>query len=370
MRVVLAVVVLLVTAGCVGVSDGGLSGPDGLAPTPESGYPPGVDAEGLQNASRLLEAHVTHARSAGYEFEYEREARTVEANATRAKDMRRVQCDARRTTSVLEHECQTTKRTGTSEQNQSTTHVWANQSVSLRQHRTDGTVSYALRDSQFDSSPGGLVGAITPMFEGSYHVERRIVVDGRTLVVLVDDGSTFQTLTGNATMESRLVVDTKGRIHEFDATVQRNGEAETLTRSLSYELIDLGVDEIPRPEWHEEAYNLEAISLDTHGGTYLLTVSHESGVPIPANSTFRVSHEGSVTEFILDEPVGRYETLAVAFRASDLRPVLVDEDEFSRQGHLGVQGSYRVELVTPNGTRLLDGGVTIEMAFTKRNPHR
>jgi hypothetical protein len=370
MRVVLAVAALLVTAGCVGVSNPGLSDGHGLAPTPEAGYPPGVDADGLQNASRLLEAHVTQARSAGYEFEYEREARTVEANATRAKYVRRVQCEARRTTRVLERDCQTTKRTGTNLQNQSTrkSHVWANQSVSLRQYRTDDNVSYALRDSQLGSAAD--VGAITPMFEASYHVKERIVVDGLTLVVLVDDGSTFETLTGNATMESRLVVDTEGRIHEFDATIERDEDGERFMRSLSYELTDLGVEEIPPPDWREAAYDLDAISLDTHGGTYLLTVSHGAGVPIPANSTLRITHEGRVTEFTLDDPVGRYETLAVAFRASDLRPVLVDTAEFTSQGYLGVEGDYRIELVTPGGTHLLDGGVTVEMSFTNHNPYR
>lgn len=368
MRVVLAVVALLLTAGCVGVSD-----TDELAPTAETDYPPGVTADGLQNATRLLEAHTMHARSAGYEFEFERVARTVPENATEPADLRRTRCEGRRTTSALERECLTTERTNGADQQQSRsqTHVWANQSVRLAREHSDGDVSYSLRRSQLDTyTDVETARTLQPMFEGTYHVDRRIVVDGRTLVVLVDDGSTFSTLTGNATMESRLVVDTAGRIHELDATVRQRQDGETLTRSFSYDLTGLGVDEVPAPDWRDAAYDIEAISLDTDGGTYLLTVSHQSGVPIPANSTLRISHEGRVTEFTLDEPVGRYGTLAVAFRTSDLRPVLVDADDFDKRGHVGVEGTYRVELVAPDGTRLLDGGTTVEMAFTKRNPHR
>jgi hypothetical protein len=74
MRVALAVAALLVTAGCVGFAPtNGLQAPD-----PSSGYPPGVGEGGVQNASRLVDAHVATLADDAYTFEYERSSTDVE----------------------------------------------------------------------------------------------------------------------------------------------------------------------------------------------------------------------------------------------------------------------------------------------------
>lgn len=369
MRTVLAVAALLLTAGCAGV---GVPGDDVSAPTADSGYPPGVTENGIQNATRLVDAHVTNARSAGYEFRLDREERIDGGDdSTQQPELRRVRCYGQRTTDVLERECEMTESAADgSNESVARTHLWANQSVSLQRHESERNVSYSLRRSQLDEYPDQWAWpTFSPVFEGSYDVQRRFVVDGRTYVLLVDDGSSFSSLPVNASMTSRLVVDMAGRIHELDATVQESDpEAESFTWTMAYDLTALGVERIAAPEWRDEAYSLDAIDLRAEGGRYLLTVTHESGVPVPEGSTLRITHDGRVTELTLEEPLGRHDQLAVAFRTADLRPVLVDVDEFERRGHVGVSGEYYVELVALDGTRLLDGGQTVEMSFGKDDP--
>jgi hypothetical protein len=268
-RVLLAVGVaaLLVTAGC-----GGTSGPATTATTdatPESAtatatettqtttvgppeYPAGVSADGVENASVLVDAHRSHVVANGAVLEG-----TTNTNGT--VNNRSIAVDATETAKLSPNATHLTwtldgERTmnGTSETTLDESY-WANESVLVSRVATTGnaTIRTQNRTGVYDdvvvnaAAKDRLLAAA--LENANYSVASTEYVDGRWLTTLESVNGTY---SGRATVEefdATIVVAASGRV----VSMEREWVAETERSQNNYhdEFTWSPAEPIERPDW-------------------------------------------------------------------------------------------------------------------------
>lgn len=348
MRAFLAVAGLLVTAGCAGFAPT----VDVQPPEPADGYPPGVSADGVENATALLYAHTDAVRRSGYAFI----GRTTK-NVTHIADD-----DSLATNKSTTWNGQVTRNvtrvrtrvwhgaTRKYDERAVSTELWFDESSGHRLLRTskgDGTVAFDVTED-VDGLETAAVSSWTTdtldlLGEGDYDLTRRYVEDGRTLVVLESDapGST----THDA-FSARLVVDLAGRVHEFDARATGANEDHSWTETATYELTDLGVASVPKPEWHDTALSTPEANIVYTARERHLELEYARGDVLPPGTTVVVSHDDETTRVALDRELGPGDTLYVTDPA-DRGPVV----SFDRPADdlPPMRGEYRVKVLGPDG---------------------
>lgn len=152
---------------------------------------------------------------------------------------------------------------------------------------------------------------------GTYRYTGEQTRDGQTLhqIELVDTNEFGDVLDYyTATM----LVDTDGRIHRLWGAV---GDNRSDADEYEYDF-DWSVESVPEPSWLDEVPRGTATR--TQNKTVLaVTMTH--GPPVPAGSTFTVSHGEVDSEITLENPLGPGETFRVAIRQSDKEVVTARE---------------------------------------------
>ncbi|WP_158055335.1 DUF7537 family lipoprotein [Halorussus halophilus] len=263
-----AVAVLLVVAGCSGTSD---QSPDAtttattvgeINPTTtaqesdasQMALPAGVTANGLENASALVTAHNRSLADRSYRFAFESNSSEYSSRIRAARGL-----DA---TLLVANSANTTTRS------------WTQGSRTSMVQTADGERGYRLVQGEYESALGfdtyaDLTRAVlvTYLRVGEYETTDVVTRDGTKLVELTATGinrSAVDQLAGEESnvsvdaFEARVLVDSDGVVHEFEATVTETVDAESRTNEVGYDLSDLGSASVERPDWASSIPQLNA----------------------------------------------------------------------------------------------------------------
>jgi hypothetical protein len=175
---------------------------------------------------------------------------------------------------------------------------------------------------------------------GTYRYTGEQTKDGQTLhqIELVDTNE-FGDLLDYYT--ATMLVDTDGRIHRLWGKV---GDNRSDADEYEYNF-DWSVESVREPSWLVELPRGTATRAQNKT---VLAVTMTHGPPVPAGSTFTVSHGEVESTITLDTPLGPGETLRVAIRQSDREVVTAREslggDFLSLQdGRTTVRGTATVD---------------------------
>jgi hypothetical protein len=246
---VVALAVLLVTAGCNGPALGGDGGGD-PADSEAANSVPGVENGQVTNATALLAAHDRALVESGFETD-------VRVNATVVQQDQVVEVQRRQQTVVEPGRSEFQYRT-VNGQNSSFVQFdhWGNESVWVVRGRLGDTTRYQVRDQQVP----------TERLTGTALLRNYINVSNATAVNVSEEGDltlvTFETTTlprsrdglpanGSDVRDyrARFVVDTEGRVHGLvvEGTYDLRGEARTF--DVTYNLQRLDSPTVERPDW-------------------------------------------------------------------------------------------------------------------------
>lgn len=365
MRVVLAVAALLVTAGCVG-----LAPTSGLqAPEPSSGYPPGVGETGVQNASRLVDAHVDALADDSYAFEFERSSTDVEddprqvlnhtTRVTGGSNGTAVLTRANKTATVVNGTVVLQRFALRTQADSATSTTWSMGETHV-QRFTEGDGHHYYEQfaerPRTDGLPPRLATVQEILREYDFAVTSRTVRDGETFVVLEPETPSTEA-DETLTVDGRLVVDLSGRIHAFEFSSTRVEGHIRETQSVSYSLTLTDVGEIPAPAWTDDAQRALDASLDVEDtfDNDHLRVDHHGGDALPAGSTLVVEHDEQTYRLTLDERFAPGESRFVSFPENATTPLLSIEEPW--QDYPPLSGVYEVRAIGPNGLPATDGKV-------------
>jgi hypothetical protein len=340
MRTVLAVTALLLTAGCLGATTPGNSGP---APTSADGFPPGVTEDGLQNATELLDAHDAELADTGYEFRLAMTTDRAE-NATytgRAlNDEFRIHMDRQRDDSSL------------------TVDTWANDSVVLTRLEHGSETRFDQR-RRYDSVTEPWNEQIERILDaGDFEVTDRYVGAGQTFLVLDANEARSARSDAYQAFSARAVVDLDGRVHELNATTVVDSQSESWTRTVDFELTTIGVESIDSPGWSERALATVDASVGLDSNREFIELEHQAGDPLPEGTTVELSHDDETHTLTFDQSLDPGERAYLAYPADGSSPVLTFEEpsgEFER-----IEGAYEVSVTGPDGTSILNAGFAVE----------
>jgi hypothetical protein len=363
MRVVLAVAVLLVTAGCVGFAPSS----DLQAPEPAEGDPPGVDESGVQNASRLVDAHVDALAGESYAFEFERSSTDVEDDPRQVLNHSMRVTGRSNGTAVLTRANKTaTDVNGTvvlqrfglrTQADTATSTTWSMGDTHVQRFTEGDDHHYYEQFSErpkYDGLAPRLASIQELLREYEFAVTDRTVRGGETFVVLEPEPSTTDA-DETVTVDGRLVVDLSGRIHsvEFSATHSRDYSRET--QSVSYSLTLRDVGKLPAPSWTDDAQRALDASLDVEDtfDNEDLRVDHHDGDPLPAGSTLVVEHGDETYRLTLDEQFEPGESRFITFPENETAAILSTEEPPLDYPQLS--GVYKVYAFGPDGLPAEDG---------------
>jgi len=338
--------------------------------------PPGVSADGVENASALLAAHraalaetgyvyrVRYAVSAGESFAQQGTARSVVAKnhaPIRVRSVSDTQSDDR------------TRRVRTD--------VWANESVALYEYRTrnrtrydksnaslspDETERFARRPTLDVVAQASLSNLVElALLSGEYEVAGTESVDGATLTTLraTEPNGSVPGLANASTYDGTLVVDDRGRVREMNLTAVGD------RTSVRYEfaLAKLGAVVVEYPAWADRALATVVAEVDVDSRDDYFVVSNEGGETLPPESTVRVRHEETNVTLELPRPLAPGDEAYVHFPADGGDPIIASEPPADGEAE-PLDGEYQFLVAGPNGEALINATFGFEAASETATP--
>ncbi len=239
-----ALALLLATAGCSAIGDGG-----GDTSIPPEERPPGVAENGtLINKAALLDAHTEQVIASGGIWDIRTNATVYQQNQYRqvARQQRTfVESDATEYGYALENPA-------TSFQ------AWGNTSVEVVQATLGEQTRYRVSEPSSPSNLAGRPVLARQIHEGALEVTDVNRSGDLTLVTLetteppTGQGAFPRNATDVRDYEARLVVDSEGRIHVFEASATYTLRGEEGNSFFRYELIQTSSPAVQRPDWVPE----------------------------------------------------------------------------------------------------------------------
>lgn len=361
----LILVAALLSAGCVSDNPGGVTTAETTTDGPNTTtfdreYPPGVTADGIENASALLQAHAASVTETGYEYKYrENASQTGDGDDFVSVERGAVAAGGTAFERIIEIEQAKSRYTAA---------LWVNESVMLsRTTNGDGTqYNKRYRNDERDSS--------RPV-EQLFRLRRALEHGAFDIADTTTDGdATYVTLTAteyvgdesrNVTaFDARLVVDRTGRIHELDidlSYVDRNGAV--MRERHRYELTTQAVTTVQQPSWANEALSAvdTSIRVDTEDNR-LITVTHRGGDTLSAGSAVTVEHDGETHVLELESALKTGSVVYVYFPTNADAPVLVRERPSEDVNAEEFDGEYAVSVTDADGNRVAGVGFAVESA--------
>jgi hypothetical protein len=377
-----AVVALVVLSGCAGSAAQSTTATETSANATEQAdassadLPPGVSADGVENASALLAAHRAALAETGYVY---RVQYAVSAEGSFAQ-----QGAARSAVAKNHAPIRVRSVSDIQSGNQSRrvrTDVWANETVALYEYRSrnrtrydksnaslspDETERFARRatlDVVAEASLSNLVELA--LRSGEYEVAGTESVDGATLTTLratAPNGS-VPGLANASTYDGTLVVDDRGRVHEMSLI------AEGDRSSVRYEftLAKFGGVVVEYPAWADQALATVNAEIDVGSRDDYFAISNEGGETLPPASTVRVGHDGTNVTLELDRSLAPGDEAYVYFPADGGDPVLASEPPAGGEAE-PLDGEYRFSVAGPTGDALINATLGFDSASETETP--
>lgn len=354
-----AVVVLVVLAGCSGALGGaqspaedGTGGQDSVEetspPEPTPDAVPGIADGRLTNASALFAAHAESLESSGFAYRLSTHIASREADSDldplRIVEHTRAEAGGAPYRTVVD-------RAGGVAPNQ-TRRTWGNESmeavnvtrVGLTGNETTLETENPVSSSVAQSA-GGLPDFVKP---GEW------VVTGTENgnVVLTADGFNASQIGVNATgYEGRLVVSSSGVI--VNATVEVTGQRDRgedalpFVMTITYDLESTDDISVTRPSWVADALSesrQSRIEVTGEEGGYV-AITNTGDEPIPAGSPILILKDGEGPWTELSEPIAPGETVYVYKRTA--QKVVVSREEPAGVSK-PLNGAYTIRIRTPD----------------------
>lgn len=227
------------------------------SPAPSTGLPPGVTEDGIQNASRLLEAHVEALNRTGF-------IGVGSGNGTVVRNgiLVDVESDQRNVVGVNASQY-LRNRTVVAGPIRMEWEAWGNETVELRRTKEGDGWKYSREEPASAFTLAGQA-LLAPYLEGgAYTLNGSETVDNETRYRLetteVADAKALREALPDATeritaFEATVVVDSAGRIHSVRATAEYVIRGQDATHELDYTLEQVGAT-VSRPDWTETARN-------------------------------------------------------------------------------------------------------------------
>lgn len=270
MRAALGVILLVVSAGCVGVFGGSESAEQGTVPpplqgtptasptpTPEPNYPPGVTTDGVA-AFRLASAHEDSVAGDNTTVRYRRTVRSPNGTLLSGFGFE-ARTQGTRFLVDLHGRVAEPVRPKFARGNRT---IWSNETlVAIRQESADGTVDYRLRErnslTQFAPFTSGRAGVYEPLIGQSLSVTRAIQTPNGTVYVLRGTVERPVSRLGetvrNGTVELR--VGTDGVVRSLDIRYETTIADRSVVVTARYETVARTGTTVERPAWVDDAVN-------------------------------------------------------------------------------------------------------------------
>jgi hypothetical protein len=254
---VVALAALVVLAGCGALQGGPTAGPGDGGTTPDvSGvtFPPGVNGSGVTDVGALLAAHRTAMVDSGFVYRFEHRMVTELPNNTTVTEI-----DASGEVRAARNLTATRESIDREAPDVETVEQWSN--------GTAGFQRVTPANTTFDrtEAPSRLV--------TTHHILRNLVArDTWNVTAVADDGSRIVLRSDNRTdtvggreisdtVDGRMVLDGDGRILQLTVTVENREYSEQQedsvfhTRTLDYDVTQVGNVSVSAPDWVDEARN-------------------------------------------------------------------------------------------------------------------
>lgn len=336
-KVVLALVPVVVLAGCIGGLGAEADPSQSAAVSPEE--VPGVTNGTLSNASELLEANQNAVTTTGaiIQINQSSERRTVDARL------------------VVGANISTHSLSATVRDNQATTiDQWSNETTQFVRMSTAEETNYHVRNGHDDrltllSSTEQFVSA------GNFEVSNETTGDG-TVILTADSTSDANTSpTDDAQFDGRIVVSEDGQIQNLSVTRMQDGEQV----SYRYELRQAGVDSVPRPNWVDDvppgATVQAQLSTDVANDSYL-ALEHTGGDVVPSGTTVQVESNGTTGTVSLNSSLSAGDTRYIYFDAPS-QELQVSTDRPAQRSISPVTSPVSVRIVSEGGAVLQSGSM-------------
>lgn len=247
--VLVAVVALLLVAGCSGLPGGSAS-----AASPETvdlgeaDLPPGVSESGVANASALAAAHDATLREEGFVLDGTFVRDPPNRGALTRNYTTVVAPGGERFRTAVSTVSYASDAPDASVSRRTRTRAWSDGSVTLRAATIGGETAV----STVDDLPPALSLTRAPQVRsyleiGEYDVERVVVRDGRTFATLVAANASAA-VGEDVSFDARFVVDDRGVVHEADVSVSAPGSERDRAH---YEVVRFGGSP-ERPAWVDD----------------------------------------------------------------------------------------------------------------------
>ena len=338
-KVVLALVPVLVLAGCIG-GPGVEQGPSD--PTNVSAdQVPGVSNGTLSNASALVAANQKAVTTNGAILQ-------VNQSSDRMTIAARLVIGADFSTYSL-------SGTGSAGDDTSTAiDQWSNETTQIIRTSSDGQTNYQVLAGHDDRLT--ILSPVTQFLSaGDFEVANDSSSDG-TVVLTADNVSAASTSMPDAeSFDGRLVVNESGQIQNLSVTVTRSGE----TVSYSYELRQAGVESVAKPDWIDDvppgATVQAQLTVNVENDSYL-TLEHAEGDTVPNATTVRVESNGTTATVSLNDSLSAGDTRYLFFDASS-QQLRVTADRPEQSTISPVTSPASVRIVTEGGAVLHSGSM-------------
>lgn len=334
-------------AGCLG--ELGPTSGDAAEPTePDSRpeYPPGVDADGLQDHETLLEAHREQLLETGVAFDIK--VREVTGDAAESAKIATGSIESA-PEGVPFHSTMTIERDGASDAFEQ----WVTESTSIYRFERDDEPRYRATDHSTQSAEDSLVPG--PLSEVLAHesiaVEEPTVRDGESLTTFVSpDYDAAPWPNGPADTadadSATLVVDASGVIQ--DASVARPDDGTAISLSIA----TVGIEDLSEPAWvdavPEIAFASVGVDIDVVAENRVLELENVGDEPVPAESVIRATQDTVTYRGHLDAALPTGAVRYVSIQDGEL----VSSDEQPSDATTEFEPSLSVSVVSPGGVSL------------------
>lgn len=328
------------------------------------GLPPGVSADGVENASALVDGHRDSLSEVG--GTYVLTAAYGTANGSLSIGQSTVGLVA---PGLSPFRVRTTGEYAFG--NESATYTvdqWANDTVLLTRNADNETVRF---DKQFlattprpddpfnDSIPRRFVEehAIgTNFLRATLHLGNFSVVSspGANLTVLraTELNESIREDGLNATdFDATLTVTEDGLVRSFNTSVAFGLGDEQFDYAFGFELLATGGEPI-EPAWTDRAMNRTVATLDMDSNDSHFTLTNRGPDPLPPGTTVSVTHRRITANVTLTEPLGVGETAYIYYPAGGGPPQLA-LDPPARNATVDLVGTYEFVVRDPTGEAML-----------------
>jgi hypothetical protein len=339
LKVVLALVPILLLAGCIGGLGAETQPSDSTASSPEE--VPGVTNGTLANDSALIQANRKAVTTNGA---------TVQIN----QSSREMNIDARL---VIGANLSTYRLSGSgtvSPDEETSIDKWSNETMQFVRTSSGEQTNYRVLEGH-DDRLTMLSSMETFLAAGNFEVANETTDDGM-VVLTADSASPADTSMANLEQfEGRLVVNESGQIQDFTVTLTQDGDQV----SYSYELQQVGVESVQKPDWVNDvppgATLQTQFSVTVENNSYLV-VEHSEGDTVPRGTTVQVTSNGTTDTVRLNSSLSAGDRRYLYFDTSS-QDLQVTADRPDSSAVSPVTSPTSVEITTEGGVVLQSGSM-------------